>query len=531
MSRISVSIGVDHVNNAAILPPLQAAAAGARQFAAWAAKQGFETHELTDSTGALTAGDVKKTIRAIVGQGTCTQLVVYFAGHGLLRSWDTEVWLLSNAADDPNEAVNLAGSISLARNSGIPHVVFISDACRSFSADPRLTQVVGSIIFPIQPVISPRPEVDTFYATLPGDPSYELPPADAARAYRGIFTECLLDGLHGPTAETCETVTEGGQKICVVSSRTLKPWLEAHVPLAIGAVSPRLTQVPELRVESQRPKYLARVKRIPKPAAKKKGPNLKSPPMASESLRSLAGVDYPVASFLDEVGTRQGLREERGKATALDTEVSQILATTGRESFETQTGFTVIGARVAYALLAGSLGSCDVFEENGAMHVRVRSDQSEDCVVVGLEGGGGTCLGVMRGFIGTVTAADGRIVNVNYTPSRNSPKWHDYAGDREQVEKRRAFVAAAVRRGILRIDRGQEESFAQYVRAYKYVDPTLGVYATYGFYQGGLLDKVREVFEWMLTDSPSMPFDIALLAGKFEETGVRHWAALSRVSS
>jgi len=66
--------------------------------------------------------------------------------------------------------VNVPGSIWLARNVGIPHVVVISDACRSRPNTSRLSQVQGGVIFPNESPRTPRPAVDVFYAALPGDP-------------------------------------------------------------------------------------------------------------------------------------------------------------------------------------------------------------------------------------------------------------------------------------------------------------------------------------------------------------------------
>src|SRR5262249_28533899 len=155
------------------------------------------------------------------------QLLVYFAGHGILKSAYWEQWLLSDANNDPNEAVNLESSIKYGRNSRIPHLVFVSDACRSLTTDPNLSQVDGSIIFPTKPPqrTQKRPEVDTFYATAPGDTSLEVPAPQASGAYRALFTEVLLKGLGAPDSSLTEFVTDPqAGRIEVVSSRTLKPY-------------------------------------------------------------------------------------------------------------------------------------------------------------------------------------------------------------------------------------------------------------------------------------------------------------------
>ena len=100
---------------------------------------------------------------------------------------------------------------------------------------------------------APRPTVDVFYATLPGDTALEIPPDEAVANYRGIFTECMLKGLNGTVAQV---IVEEGQPPKVqriVPSWQLKEYLETEVPLAASAVSIKLQQEPEIRIESHHP--------------------------------------------------------------------------------------------------------------------------------------------------------------------------------------------------------------------------------------------------------------------------------------
>lgn len=522
MKRACIAIGVDHVLGAANLPRLAAAADGAERFAQWASSQQFNAFCFTDRAGPLSISVIKQQIRAITTSGSYSQMVVYFAGHGILKSWDTEVWLLSDAATDANEAVNLAGSVSLARQSGIPHVIFISDACRSIAADARLAQITGSGVFPILPVTPQRPEIDTFYATLPGDPSYEVPAAQSAADYRGVFTTCLLHGLGGPDQSVCEVVDVQNRQLWVVSSRTLKPWLEREVAQSLQAVSIALNQVPELRVESQRPKYLALLPTSPPQTPLVfNAPPPASPPSAEKTLRSLAD-QYNLGEFFAPQMEIRSVAPPAGDArtAAFNADVQRLVTVQGRQSFETQTGFTIVGTPILDAVLEGVPDGCDVFEENGAMHVRVRIGESSGSVVIRFADGSGTCLVALPGYIGTATVEGGRVVNVSYTPARNSPRWHDYVNQQVEVEKRRAFVAVAARSGILKLKRDRAASLADYVRELKTLDPTLGIYASYAYSQAGMIDEVESVFDWMARDwQVPVPFDVALLANRLANPG------------
>ena len=255
MRRALISVGVNKTGG---LPTLRAAAAGAQKMADWARGQGYDSNLLTDSSGQpVRLADLIAAIQTVVEKRSYDQLVVFFSGHGMLKGPDYEIWLLSGSPSNPNEAVNVPGSIALARNCGIPHVAIISDACRSMPTSMNIGQVMGSVIFPNESPRSPRPEVDLFYATLPGDPAMEVPPDKAASEYRGIFTECLLRGLSGQIAEVQRQVPGPKGAIIVVPSRPLKKYLEVAVPHEASAISIKLHQDPEIRVESDMPTYLA----------------------------------------------------------------------------------------------------------------------------------------------------------------------------------------------------------------------------------------------------------------------------------
>jgi hypothetical protein len=553
--RSLIAIGVNRVQGAANLPALGGAASGAEAFARWARDQGFDACSVTDAAGPVTVQAIKERIGAAVKSRTCTQLVIYFAGHGILKSADTEMWLLSDAASDANAAVNLVGSIRLGRNCGIPHLVFISDACRSLAADPRLSEVTGSSIFPIEVTPQKRPEVDVFYATLPGDVSWEVPAADAARRYDGIFTKCMLKGLMDPDVDLVETVPgENGASISVISSRTLKPWLEERVPDAISNIDIKLTQFPEVRVESQRPKYLAVVTASggapapPTPAptpAKDVRPGLRErltdylTPILGSFLESVPGAPsmYRHRSLRIVAAPRAKPRPnvdigDTGRtidAFRLDadfySDVEAIRSAQARPSFETETGFSFAGAEVLSAEINGQKSDPrDVFREGGQWHVRVDPQPGASLsALIQFMDGSGTCLAVIPGYIGSVVVESGRVVNVSYTPSQYAGRFRDrfqeFADHRAEIEERRAIAAAAAKRGYFRVEPDKGKKFGEFLRQFKALDPTLGIYAAYAYAQSGLMDNVDSVYQYM---DEVAPFDVALLAGKLEPEGLKN---------
>ena len=514
MKKCAVVIGVNKTGG---LPVLNAAASGAKEFAAWASRQGFEVVLLTDEGGKVVAmSDIKKAVRGFTQQGTFAQMIVFFSGHGILKSPDYELWLLSGAPDDSDEAVNVQGSIWQARNTGIPHVVVISDACRSLPNTIGLSSITGGIIFPNQPSQKTRPEVDVFYATLPGDPALEVPVADAVKNYHAIFTECILKGLEGTVQEVVEQVTEPPPTRWLIRSRKLKSYLEQAVPDAASKVSIKLQQDPEIRIESDLPNFLVEVA-VPKGLTREPAPPSPPAPRATSFSDLVEG--YKQSEYFNRNVPLPTRTKELAQESDFRPAMDRLLEAKGRESFETRTGFTVIGAPVTDAIVTRS--KSDLFQEANAYQVRVHKDESSGRARSTLiKFGNGNCivLAVLPGFIGTVVVEDERVVNVNYTPARYTPRYDEYSAVADEIEKRRAFVAVAARHGSFRIEREKAAEYANYLRMLKSFDPTLGLYAAYAYAQVGEFEQVESVYRYMSYEPEPILFDVALLANKLPES-------------
>src|SRR5688572_3895265 len=112
MQRGAILIGVSKTGS---LPELQAVERGVHAMQQWAASQkdhGMNPEHvkvITDAKGPITASDITKVVRELVNLRVLDQLVVYFAGHGVNNGY-SEYWLLSDAPDDPQAAINVDGS-------------------------------------------------------------------------------------------------------------------------------------------------------------------------------------------------------------------------------------------------------------------------------------------------------------------------------------------------------------------------------------------------------------------------------------
>ncbi|MGB8401257.1 caspase family protein [Bradyrhizobium sp.] len=508
-TRAAVVIGVNRTGN---LPILQAAAAGAKSVAQWLAGEDFDVTSIVDDAQPVTAAAIKQAVTGLVNKGTLTQLVVYFSGHGMSFGYN-EYWLLTGAPDDPNEAVSVMECWELAHKSGIPNVIFISDACRSIP-DYNASLVRGTLIFPNRPLLagSRRSEVDRFLATEPGAPSFEV--ALAASRYTGIYTSTFLDAFMHPQPDMVRTI-EGKS---VIPNIMLQEFLSREVPLRLGNVDLQHTQYPDSRIESRDQNYIGRAL----------GPAIAA--LAPDVPKKVTTLD--IANHqLDAAGVRAPNSFRRFSPQIIAQAASDsgfkagqksILEASRPDSFDARTGFAISGARVRFALAAADSNAEIVTAGGGAGEpALVRIAQPRDRPVsVGLmfEDGSGTVVAALPGFVGTLTVEGGRVTSVTYLPSRNSNRWDEYASERKRLDELRALVATAAKFGVFRIEGAKDDKvdaarrLADQIRVLKGIDPTLGIYAAYAYADANLTEQVRSVYAFMRGDLGIDLFDIALVA-------------------
>lgn len=504
MKKCAVVIGVNKTGN---LPILSAAVSGATEFAEWARSQNIDATLLTDQYGPVTIADVKSAVAAFVNKNTYTQILIYFAGHGILKGPNDEHWLLSGAPTDSNEAVNVIASRFLASNTGIPYITIISDACRSAPASPLITQVSGGVIFPNVEPRDTQPEIDMFFATKPGDPAYEAKDSeDQAKKYKGIFTNCMLYGLHGNVPEIKSLLKEGNEDSAVIFPYELKKYLDKRVPIAAEQARIDLKQRPSIEVASHPPSYLSKFDNAADVLPGKTTKNM------IQELKD--DITFPTSLFDNtQFDIKQALNfnAERDFDTDIDNDLEKLYRTTGRESFETQTGFSVIGT-LKFDIIINQ-GRFDVFREGEYMHVRIYPGASNTLLFIGADGTG-TPLAILPGFIGTILVEESKIVNVNYVPSRNNDRFDNFMIRSKEVNQRRATAALAARHGAFKIS-GDSFSIlgtASYLRNDKAFDPTLGLYAAYAYAQAGNIKEISSIFKYMAKEPEPVLFDVKLLA-------------------
>ncbi|WEK20424.1 MAG: caspase family protein [Candidatus Pedobacter colombiensis] len=524
MKKCAVVIGVDRTG---ILPELNAAAKGANDFALWAESQAYDTVLLTDHNKNVTVRDIKDAIRKFVDEKIYDVMIVFFSGHGILKSAMDEQWLLSEAPGDLNEAVNVQPSRLIARKSGIPHIVFISDACRSLPKNSLISEMFGSVIFPNVPQSDQDTDIDMFYATKPGDPAYELPIEESLRNYKGVYTRCLLEALYGRVPDVLKKIVEKNVEYNAVLSQELKQYLRKSVPLAAEAVSIRLSQFPDSEVTSITPKHLSKFKTPPSRILVWDGEE-----MAMEM--ALPNLNYEIGELDLDIGKQ----EENGNQEyhRIDSEqekqneiVKLIVDANGLNSNRIHTGFTVVG--IEYFLENTYGDDCYIFRENGAIQIEIlTSPVAKKGFLLKLLDGKSVPLAILPGFIGTLVFENGVLLNVNYHPSRTNRKFSNYERNLIDIETRRAMIAAECTSGIFKIsnDFPYILNSASYLRQYKEFDPTLGLYSAYAYAQAGNMEGIASVFSFMDREAEPVLFDVAML---YEYSGQNRKVQINEIAA
>lgn len=497
MKKCAVIIGV---NKTGLLPVLTAAVQGAKEFNAWALSQDIDTVLHIDETLPVTVAEVADSVNAFLDKGIYSLMLVYFAGHGVLKSASEEQWLLSGAPRSSNEAINVQSSRFSARITGLPHIVFISDACRSIPNDFSILRVTGSVIFPnVKPRLNGRTDIDMFYATMPGDPALEVKEEQAVKNYKGIYTDCLLKGLKGEVPQVIKKLTGTTPDKWVVLSHELKNYLETAVPLAANLKSILLSQEPDGEITSREPKYLAE---FDKPAEVIE--------VAFE--KNIEKTNFK--EYLNEYITLEPPLKRNPTQEIHDQNVKNLI-NADQKFPESPDGrgvvFNIVGGVNVRFYFEKKLLPHEVVDGN--LQLIIPYIFKQDTMLLMFADGRSTPLAVLRDFDATVLIENDQVVNVNYSPSRYSVHYLNAGQYDAMISKSRAEIAAAARSGKFRLSGDNEYVFLQasYLRNYKKYDPTLGLYASYAYAQAGRFEGIASVYSYMKADPGPVLFDVAML--------------------
>jgi hypothetical protein len=535
MRRAAVLIGVNHTGGG--LPVLHDAAKSARRMERWALDQGFKRGDvalITDEHGRSVSVDgVSKAIRRFNELGSIEQLIVFFAGHGV-NLFRSERWLLSDAPADANAAVNVSGSADLARWGGIPHVVMISDACRTAAAGIQAQGMTGSTIFPNEEIAELELPVDQFFACRLGRPSYEIPDAKTtAREYKAIYTAALIAALKG--ADRAVLDPDG-----YVRPRPLRDFLRLELARRLRDLSSaaQLVQVPDAHIASDEHAWISHITSGgPSPTAaargggggpssapkalrlKRKGAarqgEAQSPEASHAPLPIVIGATFnamlsPILAgsmdrFDDLVSAKR--EDDEPRLADLAIAVESTASPFGPTRYEALSGIKVRGARIT-----GVVAEQGAAEQVSNDLVRFNPSGRAGTVLVELDRGTGLAIPTIPEFIAAVTVDEGEVVDVAYEPSEGTSRWEEFDQRAREVRALRAVAASASREGAFELEGADALEVAKRMQYAKGVDPALAIYAAYAYADIGRRDLIREMYTFMSEDLGAVLFDVALLA-------------------
>lgn len=521
-TRAAIVVGVDRTGD---LTPLEGAAKGAKQVGCWLRKDGYQVVELTDADGGkVRFSDVFDAVAALLKQGGLESMVIYFAGHGYF-SVGTEIWLLSGAPENASEAVHLEQSkIAASYGSGLKNIVFIADTCRSVPLTVSANAVRGGSIFAMR-TLPIQTQIDTFYATLPGDVAVEVAEDQARRNFNGLFTTTLTE-LHQAAPQGELTTTErDGTPITVLTNRKLRTLLPQEFARKIEELRVVISQTPALKVESDEPFHLACAIAAMSGAGVAPPGVLKVSPKPFSSGAAKAGQLVEAARNLIDRGTISAAPADIGpndnrKQLQLEREARDHRAAEPEGGFETRCGVLISGSSIVEAATIGKPYA--QVESPGQTGNRVRihrqpNDNSPNdkfgSVAVRFAEGTGIVLAAIPGYLASVIVRDGGVAGVSYAPAPSSPKWKEYAPIKKLAEERRAIAATTARHGIIAMDRNGARKFANLVRVGKGYDPTLGIYAALAYATVGLRKDALSVLHHLQGDLHANLLDVWLFSG------------------
>ncbi|WP_187471086.1 caspase family protein [Luteimonas viscosa] len=490
MGRAIVLIGVSRTANPGQFPDLPGVRDAIRRMREWAQGQQFEAiEEVTEETvGRVTAIAINDTIDEIIrSDQNLEQLVIYFSGHGIINATN-EYWLLSLAPSNSNEAVNVSGSLLLAEAGHIPHVVFISDACRTPASTTQLGRITGSLITPNRPNPDTQQYVDVFYATRLGAPAIEI--AAEAASYVAVYTLALEMALGGGVPQLIE---QG-----YVRPRPLGDWLKTNVPRLLARMKPRslLSQGPEARICSPPEAWVAQFTGSAATGRK------------FEAAEYLAAISYELELAESSMAAVTPRRTPGKPASVAAFELMRSL--TGLRAHELNawdpkdSGVVVIGDLLHSVTCAARDVQLTMTQSDSVFAARgTRQGQ----LLVEFADGSGVLVPLINGYTGVVRIEGGCLREVHYEPASRSM----VRASREELQLPRSILYRAVASGELNLDEEATLTVSRLLTSSTFFDPALSACAVYAYQGASKLTHIRKLQRHLL-DRGAGIFDLAMMA-------------------
>jgi hypothetical protein len=471
---LAIAIGVGKAKGVAALP---GAVNGALGFCAWAQRMGHDAVAITDQIEDLTLDRLRNEVSRALTETPIQRLLLYFAGHGLMKEIGDGLWLLSDW--ELGRAVSVDLLRRRLRGYGIEQIAIFSDACRKFPGDLHGNTLAEDPVIDNKPITN-NPAIAKFSATQEGAATFMIAGSTPAE-HRCLFSGVLLESLWGTRPAAFSVVVPG----CVTAS-SLGRYLEAEVNrLATGW---QRTVVPEWTSSFPETAFFYRVdgQELGPSAPPPSPPEFPPWPPAIEievSHVPLTGYDVTDASNrllnkmraerLQSVFQHEGFVVGPDQFQVRDVEHAWSLAQIELE-------------RLGRGCRAASKGHQDL-RDTGP-------------VVLELTGGVFVITTAIPSFTATITAGYGGAAAIIY---REVYAAHDVTN---RTEEAIAALAARATRVDAKLDLAVE------LRQEKHVDPVRGVLSAYLYESVGDVDSVRRIAYAYAERNQPIPYDVALLA-------------------
>jgi hypothetical protein len=231
-------------------------------------------------------------------------------------------------------------------------------------------------------------------------------------------------------------------------------------------------------------------------------------------LLHVAATDTPAA--LAAAFNGSGARVVPG-VTEIAATAARVAAPFGPDHHETQCGIKVLGARIVEFLIMEGHAE---YANNEGNDLRVDPAPFPVSVLLVFDGGTGTVVPAIQGFLTALTFDDGELVDVALEPSANHPRWYEYQTRANDVRTLRGFAAAASRLGRFRLEGTEALAVAQRMQYAKGVDPALALYAAYAYHDLQELDRLKQMSAYLRNDLGAGLFDVAMLARELRDLRV-----------
>ena len=481
---VALAIGV---SDAPPLPFLGGAVNGARAFHEWAQELGYESRLVTDEPDPVTDEPTPVTVRRLrdelegllaAGESGIRRLLIYFAGHGVIREVEEGLWLLS----DWNRELRAVAVEALKRRLyayRINQVGFFADACRTLPADIDTADLTRDALLGMGP--GPRSAtvaIDKFIAAQDGTRAFMIP-GRAPDEDRCLFSGVLLEALWGTKRPAFSKLMPGK-----VTSRSLGAYLQTEVPrlaehyrlALVPSVSPTFPEGDDVYFGD--------------------GPEVTPPGF----------LPWPPADELILPESDVSRDQLRGPLTTPNTADSRLeghLRTQERPAaFEMPSVFGVDGQAVegiwttrdVIAEIHSRPGWWRICRQNGYVL------ELPAPVLIELASGAFAAATALPDFNASVVATDSGVAALvyreAYTPLLVARATVDAIGKLE--------------RGAMRADEATD--LAVELRQDKHADPVRGVISAYLYDSIGDVESIRRMAFYYLRHGQAIPYDIALLA-------------------